>query len=402
MPEWMHNRAEHILAKNPSMSKSQAFAIATNQSHALGKTPKGYGTAEGKAHAREVYDTPKGDEHKANPGGLKSAKMEKKAENHGVELAGLGILAVPSIDHLQAAARARIAGDKTPEGVERRRFLGDNVGHAMEVGGLGVLAAPEVKALLARGKNIAKHAGVLLNKGLLHGGVGAVLGAGAGALTSEEGSRLTGALEGAAGGAALGAAGGYAAPRMRSAMKAGLGVREAAKAVGQDAAAHGKAGLSKLKTTMVGAAKSKVAPNVAAAAPAAEAAASQAARPITEGHSLNSLLDMPIARFHAPKPPPRVPANELPTVAIKAAGAHAVASGLHGGIWGGFGGGLLGAGAAGAFGVDPTLGALAGGGLGAAGSGYLGYKAGKKEEELAGKVAHAFLDELMQISRAGR
>lgn len=47
MPEWIHNRAEHLLAKNPSMSKSQAFAIATQQSHALGKTPKSYGTKAG-------------------------------------------------------------------------------------------------------------------------------------------------------------------------------------------------------------------------------------------------------------------------------------------------------------------------------------------------------------------
>lgn len=365
--------------------------MATQQSHALGKTPKGYGTPQGKREAKAKYDTPKGDEHKANPGGLKSAKMEKKA-NHVAELAGLGILAVPSMDHLQAWGRARLAGDKTEEGTEKRRFIGDAAGHAMEVGGLGILAAPEVKALLAKGQNIAKHAGFLLNKGLLHGGIGAALGAGAGALAGGEDNWLGGALAGAAGGAALGAGGGYAVPRMQSAMKAGLGMREAAKAVGQDAVAHGKAGLSELKTSLT-----RAAPPMPA-----RAATTQAAKPITEGHSLNSLLDMPIARFHAPKTPPRIPANELPTVAIKAAGAHAVASGLHGGIWGGLGGGILGSGVAGALGADPRIGFLAGGGLGAAGSGYLGYKAGKKEEELAGKVAHAFLDELIQINQVVR
>jgi hypothetical protein len=37
MPAWIHNRAEHILAKNPSMPKGEAFAIATQQSHAVGK-----------------------------------------------------------------------------------------------------------------------------------------------------------------------------------------------------------------------------------------------------------------------------------------------------------------------------------------------------------------------------
>ena len=80
MPAFIHDRAEHILAKNPKMSKSMAFALATQQSHALGKSPKGYGTSEGKAEAKKKYDGPKSDYKKsANPGGLKSPKMEKGA-----------------------------------------------------------------------------------------------------------------------------------------------------------------------------------------------------------------------------------------------------------------------------------------------------------------------------------
>jgi len=55
MPAWIHNRAEHILSKNPAMPKSQAFAIATQQSHATGHTPGGYGTAEGKQKAKRKY-----------------------------------------------------------------------------------------------------------------------------------------------------------------------------------------------------------------------------------------------------------------------------------------------------------------------------------------------------------
>lgn len=88
MPEWIHNRAEHLLAKNPDMSKSKAFAIATQQSHALGKSPKGYGTAEGKREAKAKYDTPKDDVKKANPGGLDSPKLaevnvKRLAERYG-------------------------------------------------------------------------------------------------------------------------------------------------------------------------------------------------------------------------------------------------------------------------------------------------------------------------------
>ncbi len=36
MPEWIHNRAEHLLAKNPSMSKSTAFAVDAFEGELLG------------------------------------------------------------------------------------------------------------------------------------------------------------------------------------------------------------------------------------------------------------------------------------------------------------------------------------------------------------------------------
>lgn len=78
MPEWIHNRAEHLLAKNPSMSKSTAFAVATQQSHSTGHSPKGYGTKQGRRTAKRKYDTPKGDVQTANPGKLDSPKMAGK------------------------------------------------------------------------------------------------------------------------------------------------------------------------------------------------------------------------------------------------------------------------------------------------------------------------------------
>ncbi len=79
MPEWLHNRARHIQAKNPEMPESEAFAIATQQSHAVGKTPKDYGTAQGKRTAKAKYDTPGDDKKTADPGGV-GKKMEKAAE----------------------------------------------------------------------------------------------------------------------------------------------------------------------------------------------------------------------------------------------------------------------------------------------------------------------------------
>lgn len=83
MPQWIHDRAKHLLAKNPSMNKGQAFAIATQQSHKLGKSPKGYGTSEGKKDAKAKYDKPKKEYKKTpNPGDLDSPKL-------GSVLAGL-------------------------------------------------------------------------------------------------------------------------------------------------------------------------------------------------------------------------------------------------------------------------------------------------------------------------
>lgn len=257
MPEWVHNRAEHLLAKNPKMNKSMAFAIATQQAHATGHVPKGFGTAEGKSSAKAKYDTPKDDEQRANPGHLDSPKLKsagttsthrlvvegtgdgiaaagrilaqihqlgRSGHSFGVisddgdkvslggwdgdgnthlktirmesvdgedsgtimeggkmkvgsvvlellksagllsavrglpsaisampqakrtaanEVAGLGVLAVPGLDTLQSKVRARLAGDKTEHGAEKRRLLGEGAHAALDVGGLGMLAAPE-------------------------------------------------------------------------------------------------------------------------------------------------------------------------------------------------------------------------------------------------------------------
>lgn len=75
MPEWIHERAKHISAKNPSMPESEAWAIATQQAHATGKSPKGYGTLVGRREAKQKYDTPKDDKKTANPGDLESKKV---------------------------------------------------------------------------------------------------------------------------------------------------------------------------------------------------------------------------------------------------------------------------------------------------------------------------------------
>ena len=48
------------------MDESEAFAIATQQAHAVGKSPKGYGTSEGRAEAHRRYRTPQDDQKTAS------------------------------------------------------------------------------------------------------------------------------------------------------------------------------------------------------------------------------------------------------------------------------------------------------------------------------------------------
>lgn len=174
MPHWLHARADHILSKNPSMSKDTAFAVATLQSHALGKSPKGYGTPEGRAEAKAKYRTPGDDQKVADPktaafsdelrkyagvvGNVMGALQNPSVRDHAAELAGLGVLAVPGVDTLQSRARARMAGDKTSAGAEKRRFLGES-GHALaDVGGLGILTAPSLGHLMKHGNFAAYSA----------------------------------------------------------------------------------------------------------------------------------------------------------------------------------------------------------------------------------------------------
>ena len=76
--KWIHDRAEHIMAStrdqygSEEKAKRIAYALATQQAHKLGKTPKRgagpkgtYGTPEGKRAAKNKYDKSKGEYVKA-------------------------------------------------------------------------------------------------------------------------------------------------------------------------------------------------------------------------------------------------------------------------------------------------------------------------------------------------
>jgi hypothetical protein len=76
--------------------------------------------------------------------------MNGEVAKHLTELAGLGILAVPSVDELQAHTRAGVAGDYNKEGVKKREFLPALAHPAAEALGLGTLMAPEAQTLIGK------------------------------------------------------------------------------------------------------------------------------------------------------------------------------------------------------------------------------------------------------------
>lgn len=82
MPAWIHDRARKILEDTRKQygkekGKEVAFAVATQQAHATGQSPKKwhgkpFGTSQGKREAKEKYDSP--------------AKMKKSACDRGISL----------------------------------------------------------------------------------------------------------------------------------------------------------------------------------------------------------------------------------------------------------------------------------------------------------------------------
>jgi hypothetical protein len=80
-------------------------------------------------------------------GNIRQAVKSPGVRDHLTEIGGLGVLAVPGIDTLQARARARMAGDTTPGAAKKRQLMGEGGHAALDVAGLGALMAPEFKHL---------------------------------------------------------------------------------------------------------------------------------------------------------------------------------------------------------------------------------------------------------------
>lgn len=130
MPQWIHDRAKHLRKKNPEMSESQSFAIATQQSHAAGKSPKGYGTSEGRREAKQKYDSPaRAYEKQADPrskaktagrlallsGFIMEHEVHTKENAMHSKLAGRLPLQAMVAQHIEAAREKLAAADEKDE-----------------------------------------------------------------------------------------------------------------------------------------------------------------------------------------------------------------------------------------------------------------------------------------------
>ena len=190
MPTWIHDRAQHLLAKNPSMDKAQAFAIATQQSHALGKSPKGFGTPPGKREAKQKFDKPKKAYTKTpNPGGLETPKLETRekkampvglltraAKARGIDIGSFGALKQLGRADLDPARKREIARNVVshlrgiPIGAYKSASMRDELLKDAGVGKVLSKLFGTAPKYLSSPAEVARGVGVQMAKGRSFGG----------------------------------------------------------------------------------------------------------------------------------------------------------------------------------------------------------------------------------------
>jgi hypothetical protein len=163
MPKWMHDRADHIMEKNPEMPKGEAFAIATQQMHSLGKTPKGYGTAEGKRTAKAKFNTPEDDVKTAAPKGYLhgQAFLDELAKIRGFKAGGPPIeRAAGAVKKVVDTVKSKVAGTGIESVLPALGGLAAGYSPGRNVAGETAAAlAPEGRR--TRSENIARQAAVV-------------------------------------------------------------------------------------------------------------------------------------------------------------------------------------------------------------------------------------------------
>lgn len=109
MPAWVEKRKDHILQKNPDMPESEAWAIAYQQGHKLGKT-KGWQTRKGVQEAKKKYRKPKS-EYEQTANSEKTAMISISSfsdELQKIAIAPMGALASKTSRSAAAVGKVKL------------------------------------------------------------------------------------------------------------------------------------------------------------------------------------------------------------------------------------------------------------------------------------------------------
>lgn len=129
--KWVHDRAHHIMNKNKETPKSVAYAVAVQQAHKVGKSPKSFRTGSGVRAAKSKYDFPKKEykktaAHKLALSRLKRLQKEAEATKREVRFRHKDVRRAPTV---KGTMRARTPKQKevikVPRGfaAHKRGFL---------------------------------------------------------------------------------------------------------------------------------------------------------------------------------------------------------------------------------------------------------------------------------------
>ena len=122
-PRALAGASKSLMGRGAQMVAGGGDSVAKGQKYLLGA-----GVAATRAAKTASIDT------------LLMASFVKAASTAG-EIAGLGVLAIPGADTIQAKLRSR----KHPEQWEKKRLLGEGTHALADVGGLGILAADTLR-----------------------------------------------------------------------------------------------------------------------------------------------------------------------------------------------------------------------------------------------------------------
>jgi hypothetical protein len=153
------------MQESEGTSKSMAYAIATQQAHKVGKSPKGFRTSEGVSTAKAKFDRPKKEYQKT--AGKLTAKEKTIMTNKGRGYGGLAGMAASGLGAIAAMRKVDKSGRLAHLPIPVQMAIGGGTGLAAALGGLKAGGAIGARLGRRRWKRIeeqAKTAGVNMDE----------------------------------------------------------------------------------------------------------------------------------------------------------------------------------------------------------------------------------------------